>query len=445
MPEDYELYDLDGAFRLVTLRDDSGIHIACEDGDFMEIDQIETILNDILAVTPAPEEEQEQEQEQKHRSTIPAPSDGLVATLSNSLILSPTSFGARMALRTRKSQPKLIPEPEPEPEPVTVAEPEYDYEVDTSNYAHTLRQRNVSSYTAAPLNDLLVREHTELETDPTWMQQLLRDNLMSQSYSLRKQMDLINNRIIEVHHHYYGAGLGQSSDITGTNSLGSGTSGLASGSSPGLAVASRAGHSQISVLQPGPSVSLPGQLSLSLPGSSLTVASLPGHLLLSDQSQSPVLPFPWTLHPLPYLITTYLQLVTNAGALLYGVHLLWTFVQVIKSDIAHKLTMHSSSILVDIDTCRRQYIDNNCFPDEIVPALEKQCSIWLKCMKQDPYGGGNKSLVSAETIGMILNSLIEPLGLKFWLVITGLVVVMLLCNFSFGYLRAKTYYGWRRP
>lgn len=396
----------------------------------MEIDLVETAPKQILDVPPEEEDEEEQQYPK-----IPAPSDGLVATLSNSLILSPTSFGARMALRLKRAQPKHIPEPEHKSQPEPEQEQEYDYEVDTSNYAHTLRQRNVSSYSSAPLNDLLVREDSEKETEPTWMLLHLlhlRDNLMSQSYSLRKQMDLINNRVIEVHHHYYGAG-----PSTGPGS----SSGLASDIA-GLAVASRAGPGTSA----GPISTVASPVDQNFQPVALAprppfppVGAAPG------ASLAPVLPFPWRIHPLPYLITTYLQLVANAGALLFGVHLLWKFVQVIKSDIAHKLTMHSSSILVDIDTCRRQYIDNNCFPDEIVPALEKQCSIWLKCMKQDPYGGGNKSLVSAETIGMILNSLIEPLGLKFWLVITGLVAVMLLSNFSFGYLRAKTYYGWHRP
>jgi hypothetical protein len=63
-------------------------------------------------------------------------------------------------------------------------------------------------------------------------------------------------------------------------------------------------------------------------------------------------------------------------------------------------------------------------------------------MHQNPHGVGNTSSISAETIGMIINSLIEPLGFKFFMLTFGFVIVIFGWNFTFGYLRAKTYYGW---
>ena len=62
-------------------------------------------------------------------------------------------------------------------------------------------------------------------------------------------------------------------------------------------------------------------------------------------------------------------------------------------------------------------------------------------MNQDPFSGGNMSLVSAHTLGMIVNSLIEPLGFKVLVVVLSFTVVVFGCNFGFGYLRAKAYWG----
>lgn len=395
---EYELYELDGAFRLVSLRDDSMVRYEASDDDLMEID--EEVANEPDQTRHHEEQDEENDQPQHE-----IPRDGLVLTLSNSLILSPTSLGARVALRAR------------EPE-------EYDYEVDTSNYqpeptrksggvftvahytkpasahfqhasgtqdgANGIRRRNVSSYSAATLDDLLVGAQ---DSDEPVSAPVLYDNLMNQSYLLRKQMEQISRPPVEVHHHHY----------YNDNHPGPRATALAPAMGP-----------------PRP-----------------------------ERGSVDLLPAPWQAgrphEKIPYLVTTYLQVATNLAAVAYGAHLVWTFAAVVRADIGHKLQRHTSSILVDIDTCRRQYVENRCSPDQIVPALEKQCSAWLKCMRQDPYAGGNKSSISAETVGMILNSLIEPLGPKFWAVAAGLTVVLFVCNFSFGYLRAKSYYGWHAP
>ena len=62
-------------------------------------------------------------------------------------------------------------------------------------------------------------------------------------------------------------------------------------------------------------------------------------------------------------------------------------------------------------------------------------------MKQDPYKLSNVFIMSAEIIGMIINSLIEPLSLKFYLFMLAFILIIFACNFTFGYIRAKAYYG----
>lgn len=169
---------------------------------------------------------------------------------------------------------------------------------------------------------------------------------------------------------------------------------------------------------------------------------------LVDEHGDISLPPPWTSSSapsdkIPYMISSYLQLAANIIAFCYVAYLVLSGVQTVRQDIKYKLSQQVANTLIEMESCKRSYIENNCSPDTIVPILEKPCAYWLKCMSQDPYnGGGRKSLISAETLGMIVNSLIEPLSLKFFLALFSIVLVIFACNFSFGFLRAKAYYGW---
>ncbi|KAK6204977.1 Di-sulfide bridge nucleocytoplasmic transport domain-containing protein [Scheffersomyces amazonensis] len=161
------------------------------------------------------------------------------------------------------------------------------------------------------------------------------------------------------------------------------------------------------------------------------------------------LPLPWKsnispIERIPYLLSSYLQLLINCAISAYSIYLVIKVISVVKHDINIKLNEFTANVMVEIESCRRSYFDNNCTPDLIVPALEAQCSYWSKCMNQvTTNGGGNISIISAETVGIILNSFVEPLGLKFFLIMGLSVIVLFLLNFMFGYIRAKTYYGWQ--
>lgn len=168
-----------------------------------------------------------------------------------------------------------------------------------------------------------------------------------------------------------------------------------------------------------------------------------------DHQLSYPLPLPWEAKARPvegyyYMVSSILQLVTNllvGGFVLYQI---FTIIRLVKGDINQKVKAHSRHVMLEIERATRNYYENDCSPDLILPALEVQCSNWEKIMNLDPNNIGNHSSISAETIGIILNSLIEPLGIKFILISFGLVVVIYICNFSFGYIRAKSYYGWEK-
>ncbi|ANZ76147.1 BA75_03045T0 [Komagataella pastoris] len=165
----------------------------------------------------------------------------------------------------------------------------------------------------------------------------------------------------------------------------------------------------------------------------------------SDNNEK--LPLPWQSESTPedrtpYIITSCFQLLLNFTATLYCFSLIYGCITTVKSDINAKMTQKVQELLVERAVCRRNWNENGCSPDRIVPALEQQCAAWEKCMNKDPYSAAGYSSISAETLGMIINSLLEPIGLKSFLFLLGSMAALFLCNFSFGFLRAKSYYGW---
>jgi hypothetical protein len=61
--------------------------------------------------------------------------------------------------------------------------------------------------------------------------------------------------------------------------------------------------------------------------------------------------------------------------------------------------------------CSKEYLENRCAPNTRVPAMEKACVAWEKCMNRDPTVVG-RARVSAETFAEIINSFIEPISYK---------------------------------
>lgn len=173
---------------------------------------------------------------------------------------------------------------------------------------------------------------------------------------------------------------------------------------------------------------------------------VPSVQLLEARNKSTQLPLPWDASSTPaeeraYLLSLYLQLAVNLVVLAYALHLVWSVVGAIRRDVTHKLSRHANNLLVEIALCERSYRENHCSPDEIVPALEQMCAYWEQCMLQDPARGGNVSSLGAQTIGMVLTSLVEPLSFKALAVFAAAVFLVYVYNFGFGYVRARTYWG----
>lgn len=379
-------------------------------------------------------------------------SESVVSSFSHT-ILSPTTLGARLAVQPR--QKLLLPANSDGDESV-------DYEVDRSSNDESYstnsdtfvkyrgtpeleyrpKQRMISSFSSADANTFFanarrkrngIDEYTFNPTNGNYDDSYnnINGSTLNQSYLYRKQNKFpsVHNNLFSPmnnswatplqvhHHHYYSTPVNQSMNQMRT-------------------------PNHLEMMQSHPSHNQsPSRLDVQIREHDQQV-----QLARKDIN----LPLPWEPNSCPhektsYMLSSYLQLLVNLIATCYATYLTYSIIQTIRQDIKHKLSQQISNTLIEIESCKRSYQENNCDPELIVPILEKPCAYWLQCMNQDPFnGGGNKSLISAETVGMIINSLIEPLSFKFFLVMFGFILLIFACNFTFGFIRAKSYYGWKK-
>lgn len=149
--------------------------------------------------------------------------------------------------------------------------------------------------------------------------------------------------------------------------------------------------------------------------------------------------------PLPIVLSSYLQLFFNLILVSIFVYLVYVVVSTIRHDVDLKVEEYSQDILNEIAQCSNEYIRNNCMPGRRVPALEKTCSNWEKCMNQDPAVVG-RARVSAETFAEIINSFIEPFGLKAMAFILILFLgAVFVNNIAFGMKYRQSMYSQPPP
>ncbi|KAF3987384.1 hypothetical protein FT663_04479 [Candidozyma haemuli var. vulneris] len=292
-------------------------------------------------------------------------------------LFSPTRLGARFAINNRNER---------------IEHEELEHISKSSSPAPFIQENHKSTFSTARGSDLYY--------NPRYTVQEPEDNQPNQRPFVPFP--------VQVHHHHYYNGMGDA--LAGTE--------------PRVRYRSH-GHEVVGAQEP------------------LQVQELPQPKESIVRSQ---LPLPWDATSSPaeeraYMLSSYLQLAINSVVSAYALHLVWSVVAAIRKDVAHKLSRHANNLLVEIASCERSYRENHCSPDEIVPALEKMCAYWEQCMLQDPDRGGNVSSLGAQTIGMVITSLVEPLSLKTLAVFACAILLVYVYNFGFGYVRARTYYG----
>lgn len=425
-------------------------HTSHDEGDAMDIDSVSDLSEQDIVLQEADDGETENASEDEENTLIMN-------------ILSPTSLGVQYALKQRL----LMPPPDKDTNH-RLSDLDYVYDTSMAVRSGAVNLPNRSTFEPVAVTSLF--NESPMDSSILVEEPEVYENSMNRSFQYRRQMAPASYSVVH-HHHYYG---GQNGAQTGFQAYpGSVQSG------PGLAHSGTMSNSEYAGYHPtfqkqsfqdyaqGPVIgyavgsndgkigkigktrefglinSGPGDIYTGHYNHGERYPTRHGHFLSKDL----VLPSPWDSHATPaertpYLFSLYLQLLINICLSVYAGHLLVTIVRTIKQDIDYKLETEANNLLVEIALCERSYYENNCQPETIVPALEKMCGYWEKCMNQDPFRGGNKSLMSAHTIAMIINLLIEPLSFKVLVVFALAMVLVFVSNFAFGYVRAKTYYGW---
>lgn len=95
------------------------------------------------------------------------------------------------------------------------------------------------------------------------------------------------------------------------------------------------------------------------------------HSILSD---------PQCISNITILVQIILNILMILGFLGFAVFTILT----IKHDVHRKISGYTNNLINEINSCKRDYLINNCSPDIRVPALEVKCNEWDTCMNQNP-------------------------------------------------------------
>ncbi|KAJ5819543.1 hypothetical protein N7474_005134 [Penicillium riverlandense] len=143
-------------------------------------------------------------------------------------------------------------------------------------------------------------------------------------------------------------------------------------------------------------------------------------------------------HPnVPSILSWWAQLVVNLSLFSLAVYVVFGFVSAIRSEFEQAAEEVSDTILAEMATCAKSYVDNKCGGGDRLPALETVCENWERCMNRDPAKVG-RAKVSAHTMAIIINSFIDPISWKailFFLATISTVTVV--SNWSFRSFRSR--------
>ncbi|KAH0606778.1 uncharacterized protein H6S33_003612 [Morchella sextelata] len=139
----------------------------------------------------------------------------------------------------------------------------------------------------------------------------------------------------------------------------------------------------------------------------------------------------------PLIISQYVQLFFNTSLVLLFLYALLSAYITVRRDVAEKLSQHSADLVAAANTCAHQFLVNRCAPGIRVPALQRACADWERCMNRDHTQVG-KAKLSAQTFAEIVESLVEPVSYRTmaFAVVVG-CCALFVPNFALGLYRAR--------
>ncbi|RPB08177.1 hypothetical protein P167DRAFT_568123 [Morchella conica CCBAS932] len=159
----------------------------------------------------------------------------------------------------------------------------------------------------------------------------------------------------------------------------------------------------------------------------------------SDSTTAPPRPARWADNhrDVPLIISQYVQLFFNTTLVLLFLYALLSAYVTVRRDVSEKLSQHSADLVAAANTCAQEFLINRCAPGIRVPALQKACAEWERCMNRDHTQVG-KARLSAQTFAEIVESFVEPVSYR---TMTFAVVIgccaLFVPNFALGLYRAR--------
>lgn len=164
-------------------------------------------------------------------------------------------------------------------------------------------------------------------------------------------------------------------------------------------------------------------------------------LAVAPLQKAPEMPIfvPWH-QSMPYILSTFLQLLFNVAVILIAGCLIFLF----RKDVSFEVRERSSAIANEAAACADQYIINECRLGLRRPELSKFCEELERCMERDPMAVRRLS-AGAATLATIFNEFLDPLSIRTMCLLVGMFVVTAFAgNYGFGFLRARTFLPTRR-
>lgn len=331
-------------------------------------------------------------------------------------VLSPTKLGARLAI----AHQRLIMPPAPASGSLGLDyDGDYDYEFDMSSYKGNGSASATSQTLVGPDHHV---SSTRVDTglflngaEPELLGNLLSPMHFSGNHKVQSQFpESISS--LQIHHHHYYPEMRRRRGST-TNEI---------------PAPQRESALQRNSFDPSQS-----RLSSESEFSYASTTAANSTLL------SPILPSPWehqihAAQPHAYVIWSYIQLSLNTSVAVYALYLGFCAVLAVRADISDEMLKLSGAAASLQDAYKRLYISNQC--DDPVPMQQAQCDEWARRMHRYS-GGGFRVQTLAHMVGIVVSRLVEPLTFKVFIVVASMLVLAFACNFSLGYIRAKSYYG----
>lgn len=145
------------------------------------------------------------------------------------------------------------------------------------------------------------------------------------------------------------------------------------------------------------------------------------------------IPAPWHEN-FAYTASTYLHLGFKGTILaLFG----W-FVALLVKDVNSRVQQSTSKMIIESSACAREYVENECRPGLMRPALQQFCQELEACMDRDPSGVYRINML-ANSLAEAINEFFEPLSTKaVILLLLSVAAAVYFADYSFGFIRART-------